>query len=674
MPEERSNEHLLFVIGASAGGIDALERLIGSLPATFEAPIVVAQHLDPSRVSRLAPILQGCTSMEVVSVADSAAIKAGTIYVVPAGQHVEISDRSVSTTPADKGVHPLPSIDLLFTSAARAFGERAVAVVLSGTGSDGASGAQAVKQAGGTVVIQDPATAAYPGLPASIASVNVDLVSDIDNMGQLLGSIADAGGASAQLDDDTLRAFLTHLRVRSGIDFTQYKMPTIIRRLSRLMAAAHCSTLAEYTRYLNANPGAYQRLITSFLIKVTGFFRDPELFEYLRDSALPEIIAEARRTGQELRIWSAGCATGEEAYSIAILIAEILGDQLDALNIRIFATDLDAESIVFARRGVYPASAFRDMPQDLLAKHFTRIDDAYQVKKRIRNLGVFGEYDLGQRAPFTRIDLIVCRNVLMYFTKELQQRTLRLFAFSLRNGGYLVLGKAETTNPLPQFFGTINPALKVFQRQGERLLISTPAFTEGVSLPERIIRRDPPRRQPPLPNRTSESLQRSSLAERLGSFLFESNIGVVFVDANYDIQAINQAARMLLNIHGQAIGDDLIHLASNVDSQELKSALDAAFRSQKDGRGELLFKDSALDQTRYLQVSYYPERDGGRDSRITGLILLVEDVTKASMHRKQLEEEWAAARTSVDRVMRQNSELLERQRSLVEANNELDRQ
>jgi two-component system CheB/CheR fusion protein len=313
------------------------------------------------------------------------------------------------------------------------------------------------------------------------------------------------------------------------------------------------------------------------------------------------------------------------------------------------------------------------MPPELLSKYFTRLDDAYQVSKRVRNLTVFGEYDLGQRAPFPRIDLVLCRNVLIYFTKELQQRTLQLFAFSLRLGGFLVLGKSETTSPLPQYFAMVNPALKVFRRQGDRLLIPAPAVVEGGSLSDRpaarriSVRSPVPGRRPPgeLP------APRWSLVDRLGSFLFESPIGIVVVDRNYDILTVNQAARTLLGIHGQGVGDDLIHLAQ-VPSGELKAALDGAFRSEsRAAERELEVHDAALGETRYLQISAYPDPTGVKESRVENVFVLVVDVTQSSMRRREMERENQASSQSLERFTAQNAELLERQRTLIEANNEL---
>jgi two-component system, chemotaxis family, CheB/CheR fusion protein len=664
-------EQVIVVIGASAGGIEALERLAGALPSNFPAPVVVAQHLDPTHESRLDVILRQRAQMRVVSVTKPTPLADGTLYVIPAGEDVEISGDLVSVTQRGRGQTPVPSIDTLFKSAAQAFGDRAIAVVLSGTGSDGPLGVMAIKEAGGMVVVQDPLTAAFPALPASIPPVNVDLVCDIEVLGPLLSSLVADGDPSARtLDDEMLRAFLLQLRARSGIDFTQYKTPTIKRRLSRLMAASKCATLADYMRYLNSHPEAYYRLVSSFLIKVTGFFRDPAVYKYLREQVLPEIIQHARSTRSELRLWSAGCATGEEAYSLAILLSELLGEELDQLDIRIFATDLDAESIAFARRGVYPSAALSEMPPDLLQKYFIKIDEAYQVNKRIRNLTVFGEYDLGQRAPFPRIDLVFCRNVLIYFTKELQQRTLQLFAFSLREGGYLVLGKAETTSPLPQHFTCVNQTLKIFRRQGERLLIPAPAFGESPVQDRLPARRAAVRSFTPA-RRAVESTPRWSINERLGTVLFGSEIGMVLVDHNYDIQTINQAARQLLGIHGQGVGEDLIHLASGVPAADLKSALDDALRGGKCAPREVECIDAALGSTRFIELSCYPERSSSKDAEVSGAMLLLEDITDKAVRLRKFEKEMTENRAQLARVSKQNEDLMERQRSLTEANKEL---
>jgi two-component system CheB/CheR fusion protein len=662
----------LVVIGSSAGGVEALVRLAASLPTTFPASIVIAQHADPKGKGQLTEILQRQTHLAVEAVTDGKRdLRPGHLYLAAPGRNLNVNDGKVVSTARERNL-PVPSIDALFTSAAATYGDRAIAVILTGMGTDGVAGVRAIKEHGGTVIVQELVSAAYPALPAAIPVHYVDFTSSIDELASLLTTLVTPSDATMQTDGNALEAFLAQIRGRAGIDFRQYKMPTIRRRLIRLMAAADCNGLSEYLRYLNTHPDAYQRLVSSFLIKVTGFFRDPELYRYLREEILPELIKTVRESGSELRLWSAGCATGEEAYSLAILLAELLGEDVEKLPIRIFATDLDTHAIDFARRGVYPKAAFEEMPPDLIAKYFNGLDGAYQVKKRIRNLTVFGEYDLGQRAPFPRIDLVVCRNVLIYFTKELQQRTLQLFAFSLRQGGYLVLGKAETTSPLPQYFSPAHPSLKVFRREGERLLMPAAVLVDGLRLPEKPTIRRPALRAPQ-PHRALDDAPapRWSLADRLGAFLFESNIGVVIVDRHYDIVTINQAARTLLGIASQGIGEDLIHLA-HLPASELKGELDAAFRGALPTSGiECAVRDPGEEVERYVHISCYPDRAASKEGRTEGVIVLVTDTTLSATHRRELESEVAEGRASIERLNRHAAELTERQHSLAQANADL---
>ncbi len=667
-----SESACLVVIGASAGGVDALARLASALPEDFPAPIVIAQHADPKGSGRFAEILRRQTRLRIDTVSDNDDLTAGHLYLAPPGRNLTIQESKVFTTERERG-HPVPSIDTLFASAAAAYGDRTIAVILTGMGTDGVAGVRSIKEHGGTVVVQELESAAYPALPGAIPVPYVDFTSNIDDLPSLLTTLSSPGDAGLQADGHALDAFLSQVRGRSGIDFRQYKTPTIRRRLLRLMAAVDCNSLAEYLRYLNTHPDAYQRLVSSFLIKVTGFFRDPSLFRHLEETILPGLIKDARERQTELRLWSAGCATGEEAYSLAILLAELLGDDVEKLPIRIFATDLDAHAIDFARRGIYPAAALDEMPPDLISKYFANVDSAYQVKKRIRNLTVFGQYDLGQRAPFPLIDLVMCRNVLIYFTKELQQRTLQLFAFSLRQGAYLVLGKAETTSPLPQYFAAAHPSLKVYRREGERLLIPAPVLVDGLRMPERPSLRRPALRTTPHQRRTpDESLApRWSLVDRLGAFLFESDIGVVVVDRHYDIVTLNQAARKLLGIASQGIGDDLIHLA-RLPASELKAELDAAFRGEMPTSGlEASIREPGDDIEQFVSVTCYPDRAASKEGRTEGVIVMIADTTRAATRRRALEEENEKSRATIERLNQHAAELAERQRSLMQANAEL---
>ncbi|MBV9580519.1 MAG: hypothetical protein JO057_18205, partial [Chloroflexi bacterium] len=532
----------LVVIGASAGGIEALSTVVATLPTPFPSPIVVAQHLDPTRLSHLQEILARRSTLAVRTVTDTEPLEAGVVYVVPADRHVEITDHAVSLRAEAGRTRPKPSIDRLLASAAEIFKDQLIAVILTGLGSDGADGARRVNELGGTVIIQNPQTASHPDMPLSLAPTIVDVVAELDTIGPLLNELLTGADGLLQGDDNRrLRALLERVRTRSGIDFSAYREPTIRRRLQRRMLDTSSPTLEDYVRYLQRHPDEYDRLANSFLINVTDFFRDTNLFTHLHDVLLPELIADARRMERtELRLWSAGCSTGEEAYSLAMLASELLGDTED-LTVRVFATDVDAEAVAFARRGIYPDSALKNLSSELRGRYLNRIDSAYEVRKSVRGMVVFGQHDLGQRAPFPRIDLVLCRNVLIYFTSELQRRALQLFAFGLREGGYLVLGKAESSSPMPEYFSVIDARLKIFRRQGERVLIpparirdAAPVQASGGPSARLVV--------PGVESELARAHARQvtpSPPSRGDQVLLQLPIGLVLVDPKYDIQSIN---------------------------------------------------------------------------------------------------------------------------------------
>lgn len=662
----------LVVVGSSAGGIEALSTLVSTLPADFAAPIVIAQHIDPARQSHLGEILGRRGPLPVRTVEDNTALEPGVVYVIPPNRQVEIADGHVRVR-TDGTAGPRPSVDLLFASAAAAYGERLVAVILTGNGSDGSDGARKVSAAGGTVVIQNPATAAHPGMPQSLAPTTVDIIAEIEQIGPIIHDLVAGNHLTIRLAEErALRAFLEQLRARSGIDFNSYKMPTIIRRLQRRMLATGTARLADYIRFLSSHPEEYQRLISSFLIKVTEFFRDADLFHALRDRVLPALIAEARDNDNMLRVWSAGCATGEEAYSLAILIADLLGDELAQFNVRVFATDLDSEAIAFARRGIYPAAALTNLPPALVEQYFTRLNDDFEVKKQIRALTIFGRHDLGQRAPFPHIDLELCRNVLIYFTPELQKRALQLFAFSLRDGGYLVLGKSETTNPFAEFFDLEDAHLKIYRRKGERTLFPLSRHRDILAPPARLISK--PRAEIGIQqNRVQREAQRTRIArEKFEGLLLGLPLGVVVVDRRYDIQAINSAARRMFGVHSAAIGEDFLHLAQTVPTAPLRAAIDAAFRGEMPvADEEIAATEMATGEIRYLALACYPQKVGDGTEAVDSVLVTVQDTTERAKERHTFEESLARQRAETERLTVLIKRLVEANRQLLDANQDL---
>ena len=667
---DNAGRSYLVVVGSSAGGIDALSTLLATLPADFPAPVVIAQHLDPRRESHLAEILARQSALPIRTATRETALEPGIVSVVPANQQVEIQPGTLLLTEASEE-RPVPSIDRLFTSAAAAYGERLIAVILSGTGSDGAAGAQAVKQAGGTVLCENPATARFPGMPLALAPLTVDLVAELEQLGPILAELVTGQRVLIPRDPQpALTHFLNLLRDRYRLDFTQYKLPTIQRRLQRRLVATHSPTLAAYATYLETHPEEVHALTTSFLINVTEFFRDPALFTLLQQRVLPALIARAKQEGAPLRVWSAGCATGEEAYSLGILLAEALGEELARWDVRIFATDVDAEAVEFARHARYPASALTHVPAQLVERYFTPENGQFQLVKGVRVLTVFGLHDLGQSAPFRQIDLILCRNVLIYFTPELQQRALALFAYALRDGGHLVLGQSESMGALAPYFAPVDPTLKLYRRQGERLVIP-PArvLTLEARIPERSQTAPP---TPPsltgLPHLPPERTPRS-LAEDVVQALPD---GVVVVDRHYDIQLLNRAARTLLAIHRVALGEDLIHLLPASLVQPVRTLIDQAFRTpHAPVRTEIAVEEAHSGQPRSLSLRALSQpRTAGRE-RPNLVLMVIQDVTELTQTRRALEHRLQEAVAAVAEREQQLAEVRETNRQLSETNYDL---
>ena len=680
-PPLRFNE--LVVVGSSAGGIEALSILIGSLPKDFPAPIVLAQHLDPSRPSNLQQILERHSAIPIVQVEDKARLEPGKVYVVPANRHVAIRDGRVELE-TDRTNRPRPSVDLLLSSAAEAYGDRLIAVILTGYGSDGAAGAVEVKRAGGTVIIQNPETARYPSMPLALPPTAVDHIVDLEQIGPLLYDLC-KGVELPKLPEkaeDALRDVLVQINRHTHIDFRPYKPSTLLRRISRRMAVTHNSSLSNYAKYVEEHPEEIAELVMTFLIKVTEFFRDIQAFEYLKRAILPELIEKARGSDRSLRFWSAGCATGEEPYSLAMLLADLLGSELSQWNIKIFATDLDEGAINFARRGLYPSNVLKDLPDDYRGRFFERVDHGYRVSKTLRQMVIFGHQDLGHGVPFPRIDLVVCRNLLIYFKSELQQQVLDLFAFSLhRSRGYLFLGKAETVRPSRSLYEQVDKRLKVYRcvsgpqpNRNEQGLYSMPGSwlrlhgLEGGRVHTehkiKVIEQEPPDQKSPLDIELTELRRFNELIFR---FL---PTGVVVIDRNYRILTANGTARRLLAFRDLAHDQDFLHTVRGLPYAELRAAIDNVFREgSAETLSELSVEPVKSGGERYLSLYIAPMQiETGR----TDLALItVEDITEQVQTRRRLETAQAEQKQLLEELSSANNLMSELNKELQDANEQL---
>lgn len=464
-------------IGASAGGLAAFEAFFSGMPSDAEPGMafVLVQHLSPDHRSILTELVQHYTRMNVYEVEDGMEVKINCTYIIPPNRDMAFLNGALQLLePAEPRGHRLP-IDFLFRSLAHDQHDRAIGIVLSGTGSDGTLGVRAIKSEGGMVMAQKPDASEFDGMPRSaVATGLVDYeLSPAEMPKQLIAYAAHAflrpKGLTSNpipLNDNSLKKIFILLRAQTSHDFSQYKPSTICRRIERRIAVHQISSIENYVKYLQQTPLEVEALFRDLLIGVTNFFRDPETFTLLEEKIIPKLF-EGKSTGDIIRVWSTGCSTGEEAYSIAILLQERLEALKKNFKVQVFATDIDSRAIAIARAGVYPASIADDISPERLARFFTAEPDgsAYRIHKNIRDMLVFSEHDLIKDPPFSKLDMISCRNLLIYMSSELQKKVITLFHYALNPSGILFLGTSETVGELGNLFSSLDRKAKVFQRK-----------------------------------------------------------------------------------------------------------------------------------------------------------------------------------------------------------------
>ncbi|MDO9507102.1 chemotaxis protein CheB [Hydrogenophaga sp.] len=455
-------------LGASAGGLEAFEQFLRAMPPDSGMGFVLVQHLDPTHPSILAEILRRSTPMTVVEATDGMPVQANRVHVIPPNRDMVISHGvlglSLPTEP--RGRH-LP-IDSFFRALAADQAEAAVGIILSGTGTDGTLGIRAIHGAGGLGLVQDPATARFDGMPASaLKSGFATQALAVEAMPALLlaharrlGSravAADGDGASARL-----AGVLMQLRLGTGHDFSQYKKSTLGRRIERRMTQQGIDDIATYERFLKEHPPEVQTLFREMLINVTSFFRDTAVFDTLKRDVLPAMLAQ-RPENEALRVWVAGCATGEEAYSVAMLLRELADEHKRDWQVQIYGTDIDADAVAVARAGLYPPNIAQDVTPERLRRFFVKEEGGYRVRKEIREMVVFAVQSVIKDPPFTRLDLLTCRNLLIYLEPELQERLVPIFHYALRPGGVLCLSPSESIGSHGELFETLDRRLNIYR-------------------------------------------------------------------------------------------------------------------------------------------------------------------------------------------------------------------
>jgi two-component system, chemotaxis family, CheB/CheR fusion protein len=458
-------------VGASAGGVEALKEMLGAVPGDSGLAFLVVQHLDPNHDSQLASVLARHAALPVREAEDGAIIEPNTAYTIPPGCFIGLKDGHLQLVPQDPEQVPRMSIDYLFRSLAEVLQDKAICVVLSGSGADGALGLRAVRGAGGLAVVQDPDTAQFDSMPRSaIATGLADFILPPVAMAQtILDYVRHAYSREVPEGEDPATAMtegfgeILQLLARANADFRGYKTGTLLRRIKRRMSVNKIKIFAEYAKFLRTQPEEVAKLAKEVLIAVTAFFRDPEAYEELRVRALAPLV-KALADDRPVRVWVAGCSTGEEAYSIAMLLLEELQAAQKTNPLQVFASDLDGDALAFARAGVYPESITADVSSERLARFFLRHDHGFHVNRFLRDTIVFSAHNMISEPPFIRLDLITCRNVLIYLNANLQQRLISMWSFALRTEGILFLGPAETLGDNIETFEPLVKKWRIFRR------------------------------------------------------------------------------------------------------------------------------------------------------------------------------------------------------------------
>jgi two-component system, chemotaxis family, CheB/CheR fusion protein len=593
-------------LGGSAGAIPALQAFLRSMPADSGQAFVVVMHLSPEHVSTLPEILQHCTHMPVVQVHDRVKIAPNSVYVIPPGKTIHAMDGylaldNVALTPRGRHV----TVDLFLRTLADSYGPHAAAIILSGADSDGAIGIKRIKERGGLTVAQDPDEAEHPSMPrAAIGTAMVDWVLPVAEMGERLRHYfalekklklppeepaSPAGQPPEGPGEETaLRDVLSFLRTRTGRDFSYYKRATVVRRIARRMQVNGVQDLPAYLACLRTTPGEAGALLQDLLISVTNFFRDSDCFAAL-NSHLGEVFKD-KTANDTVRVWCAACATGEEAYSLAILLSERAREMESPPMIQVFATDLDEEAIKTAREATYPTTVEADVSEDFLRRYFVKGHDGYKVRRELRDMVLFAQHDLLKDSPFSRLDMVSCRNLLIYLNRDAQRRAVEIFHFALLPHGRLFLGSSESAEDFAALFSVLDKKHRIFaRRQVPRIGLPVPVGPGSLALameahqqhrhpvlPAAAVRAV----EPPLPNIKIAEGRYAPWAEVHFKLLEALAPPSILVDAQQDILHLSPSAGRFLQFAGGEPTRNLMRAVHPSLRVELRAALYKAAQSQ----------------------------------------------------------------------------------------------
>lgn len=643
-------------IGCSAGGLEALEKFLAQVSGNTGMAFVVVQHLDPAHVSALPELLQRKTSLHVVEVADGMVVEPDHVYVIPPNRDLSLRCGSLrlSVPSVARGLR-LP-IDYFFRSLAEDCRHLAVGVVLSGMGSDGVFGLRAIREKGGLTIVQSPATAQADSMPRSAIEAGVvDVVAAVeaiprhiaDYLHHPLQSPVPAPEPQAE-ELGPLDAIVLLLRERSGNDFSLYKSNTLHRRIERRMAVHQVATLAAYAAYLRSNPVELDLLFRELLIGVTSFFRDPDVWEIIRTEALPALLAR-HPGGKALRAWVPACSSGEEAYSLAIVFREVVAALKPAgrFSLQIYATDLDADAIDLARRGVFPDNIAADVSSERLARYFMPEEGGgFRVTKEIREMVVFAPQNIVSDPPFSRLDILTCRNLLIYFGTQLQKRLLPLFHYTLNPDGILLLGSAETVGNFSHLFSPINAKARLYRRCDEAMPVADLAFPGRLPMMTTLLNVPPQHDGIDNLGQLTDQLIQQNFAP--AAVLVNGEGDILYISGRTGKYLEPAAGKTNMNLHAMA-------------REGLRAALvGVLFRAIKNPQHPILLKNLHIESNGVTQVVDVTVLAIDKPEPLRGRVIVVfRDVPTAQARRKSASAAGVEAQSALMQELLQTREALQ---------------
>jgi len=608
-------------LGASAGGITALKHFLAHVEQPSGAAYVVILHLSPEHESHLAEVLQRASAMPVAQVTSNVAIEADHVYVLSPNKSLTITDGHLSAADFSRAEQRRTPVDLFFRTLAESHGSRSVAVVLSGTGPNGSAGVKRIKAYGGLVIAQDPSESEYPDMPEnSIATGLVDVILPVAAMPAKIASYfehlrrdtTELDQSTAAPDkEDAIREVLALLRVRTGHDFSNYKPATVRRRIERRMTLREVSSIAGYARLIRQEPPEAIALMQELLISVTSFFRDAAAWRGLEERIIPRIFMN-KDPADQVRVWVPGCATGEEAYSIAMLLAEQAAGFNQAPAIQLFATDLDLRAITIAREGRYSAADVAEVSEERLQRFFTRDLSAYRIRRDLREQVLFAQHNVVKDPPFSHLDLISCRNLLIYLNRTVQERVIETFHFALRPGGYLFVGTSEAPEGADELFTRADHGAHVYESRTATSRLAVPLSHDVLTVS---------RPEPTGQTRPGDRLAPADLHQRL---LEQYAPPSLIVSADHHVVHMSERVGRYMQIRGGELSRDLLTLVRPELRPDLRTALHQAARDRTnvDVRGIVVPLQEGLGR---VDIAVRPVLRAG--DPVQGFFLVIFDET-----------------------------------------------